>query len=97
MDGSRTPKETWEDPQNPKCKKSDDPTYLHLALPWVFRQAGLILVNINPASLLIKHSSTNEKNKALKLALSYLSWARERRKSNFLSPSPACTYSLNCK
>lgn len=97
MGSSTTLKGTLGDPQNSKCKKSDEPRYLSLALPSVFRQAGLFLININPASLLIKHSSTNEKNKALKLALPYLSLAMETRESNFLSPPPAYTYSLNCK
>lgn len=97
MGGCRTLNGTRGDPQNSKCKKSHDQRYLHLALPWVFRQVGLILFSINPALLLIKHSSTNEKNEALKLALPYLRLASESRESNFLLPSPAYTYSLNCK
>lgn len=90
-------REHWKILKAPNEIKSDDLRYLHLALPRVIRQAGLFLIHINPASLLIKHSSTNEKNKALKLALPYLGLAGERRESNFLSPPPAYTYSLNCK
>lgn len=39
-------------------------------LPWEFQQAGLFLININPASLLIKHSTERKKiSKAPELAL----------------------------